>query len=356
MGYACPVPRIGSSGGDIVKKIRFWGATLVLLAILARPESAVAGAQRAMRLWYSGVAPALFPFLALMPALTGDQACAAYNAALSRVMMPLFRLPGAAAPALVIGMLSGSPGGAIAVRRVASETGMGQRDAQKLAMVLSGVSPAFLVLGVGQGMYGSAALGVRLALIQGAIQIALLLILRGYSGGETVRTWEQSHNSNPIFSAVETVLSICGYMVFFGTIGCVAADLAGAVFGTGLLLVADLPSGLAMLAAWEIPGKMLIQGAAIGFAGLCIASQNLDAMRPLGVNWREYFSVRGVVAGCMAVCSGLFLPVAERGAESFASGSGRAFAVSLLAALLASLPGLIYLTKSLYLNKGGRGT
>lgn len=338
-----------------MKKFRFWGALVVLAALLLRPESAVAGAQRAMRLWCAGVAPALFPFLALMSALTGAEACAAYNALLSRVMGPLFRLPGAAAPALVIGMISGSPGGAIAVRRVAAQTNMGRRDAQRLALALSGVSPAFLILGVGQGMYGSAALGLRLALIQAALQLLLLLALRGHSGGEPLKLPEDRGEVRPIAAAVETVLGVCGYMVIFGSVGSAVASLLGETAGGALMLVGDLPTGLSLLVGWDIPGKMLIQGAAIGFGGLCIAAQNVDAMRPLDTGWRQYLSVRGVAAACFAICCGVLLPGFGRGLERYPAGSGRAFAFSMLAAGIVALPGLIYLSKLQFLNHRKRG-
>lgn len=335
-----------------MKRAKFWGAILILAGILVRPEAAVAGAQRAMRLWVSSVAPAMFPFLALLPVLTGPDACAAYDAALSRFMRPLFGLPGAAAPALVTGMISGSPGGALAVRRIAGEAGLRRGEARRLALAVSGVSPAYLILGVGQGLYGSTSLGVRLALIQIAIQLGMLILLRpaDESGGEAASLPRDVTPSAPVRDAVENVLAVCGYMVLFSSISCVAASFAGARTGTALLLAADLPSGLAELAGWSIPGKMLLQGAAIGFGGLCIAAQNLDALRPLGVGAREYFAARGVAAAAFAGISGLALRVPSCGAEVYAGGGSGAYAFSLLIAGLATLPALAFFSKTFYLN------
>lgn len=330
----------------------------MLAAILIRPEASVEGAQRAMRLWCTSVAPALFPFLALMPMLTGPEACAAYNAAFSRFMRPLFGLPGAAAPAVIAGMITGSPGGALAVRRIAAGSEMERRDARRVALALSGVSPAYLILGVGQGLYGSAALGVRLAVIQASVQLLLLFGLRWVAGNDEgpVAPLEPAQAArNPVRAAVEGVLVICGYMVLFSSISCVAASFAGAHAGTALLLIADLPSGLAALTQWDVPGRMLIQGAAIGFGGLCIAAQNMDILRTLDVGWKEYLGVRGTSAMLFASISGFALRVEGSGAETFVGGSGRVYAFSLLAAAVAALPGLIFLSKSLFLNnrKGG---
>ena len=336
-----------------MKRLKFRVAILALAGILIRPEAAVAGAQRAMRLWCESVAPALFPFLALMPMLTGPEACAAYNAALSRVMGPLFALPGAAASALLIGMISGSPGGALAVRRVAGETRMRRGDARRLALAMCGLSPAYLILGVGQGLYRSAALGVRLALIQAAAQLILLVLLRGAPRGDDARVAplpETAREQNPVWAAVERVLGICGYMVFFSALACAAASFLGEDAGTAILLVADLPSGLAGLSRWQGPGRMLLQGAAIGFGGLCIAAQNLDAMRALGVRARDYFAVRCVAAAMIACASGLLLRPVETDGERFLNAGGGAYATSLLIAGLAALPALFFLSKNLFLN------
>ena len=336
-----------------MKRVKFWGAIFILTGILLRPEAAVAGAQRAMRLWYSSVAPAMFPFLALLPVLTGPDACAAYDAILSRLMRPLFNLPGSAAPALVIGMISGSPGGALAVRRVAAEAGLHSSEARRVALALSGLSPAYLILGVGQGLYGSISLGVRLAIIQIIVQLSLLFLLRGVKGSsenEIISFSQNERDRGPIQGAVESVLSVCGYMVLFSSICCVAASFVGEAAGTALLLVSDLPSGLAGLANWETPGKMLIQGAAIGFGGLCIAAQNLDALRPIGVSAGEYFTVRGIAAAIFAGLSGLALRKQGIGVETYASGGAQAYAFSLLIAGIAALPALFFFTKTFCFN------
>ena len=342
-----------------MKRAKLWGALLVIAGILIRPEFAVAGAQRAMRLWYSSVAPAMFPFLALLPVLTGPDACAAYNATFSRLMRPLFGLPGAAAPALVISMISGSPGGALAVRRIASEARLPSSEARRLALALGGVSPAYLILGVGMGLYGSMALGIRLALIQLAIQLLLLLLLRGFiedREDQAVTLPLREYDQGPLRAAVESVLVVCGYMVLFSSVCGVIASFVGEHAGTALLLVSDLPSGLAELAEWDIPGKMLIQGAAIGFGGLCIAAQNLDALRSLGITVSEYLSVRGVAAAIFAGVSGLALEPRGKGVEIYVGGGSRVYAFSLLIAGAAVLPVLFFFTKTFCFNNRDVGT
>lgn len=284
------------------KKLKFAVVLIVAALILAFPEAAAAGAQRAMRVWYDSVAPSLFPFLMLMPALTGSEACAAYEFLFGRIMRPLFRLPGAAASAMIAGMLSGSPGGAIAVRRIAAQGSLTPSEAHRIALAVSGVSPAFLIFGVGRAMLGSAEIGFRLVGIQLAVQLILLFALRGVEFGSHRIVDASEQKPSGVLAAVETILSICGYMTFFSALAEVAERIQPTV-GRAMLLIMDLPSGLRLLSEMQFRGKFLLIGAEIGFGGLCVARQNLDALRAVGVRAGEYFAVRGCAAmlfGCLS--------------------------------------------------------
>lgn len=345
--------RIEWPGGDSVRKAKYVGALLVVVGILFRPESAVEGAQRAMRLWVSSVAPALFPFLVLMPVLTGPEACAAYTALFSRIMQPLFRLPGQAAPAVFIGMISGSPGGAIATARIAGQSGMQCGQVWRIALAVAGVSPAFLVMGVGQGLYGSAALGAKLALIQMAVQLILLFALRSCFCGETecaTLKLEQTQDQ-PVRQAVEHVLVICGYMVFFSALACVAASMLGKESGLALLLLMDLPSGLAELSACSFSGASFVLGAAIGFGGLCIGMQNLDVLGPTGLSLRDYIAVRCMGAALMGVGCMLVLPESTIRLAERVQNPINACAFSVLIAAVLALPGMVYFSKKYLINR-----
>ena len=69
----------------------------------------------------------------------------------------------------------------------------------------------------------------------------------------------------------------------------------------------------------------------------------------------EYFAVRGAAAALIACASGLLFRSVDSGAEGFVNGGHSAYAFSLLAAGLLALPGLIFLTRNLFLNIRRRG-
>lgn len=337
-------------------KERAWmkpvGAAAVLVLILLRPEASVAGGQRAMRIWCTSVAPALFPFLALMPMLTGGEACSFYRRAFGGVMR-LLGLPGEAAPAVLVGMIAGSPGGAIAARRVALQAGMKRQDAYRLALAVCGMNPAYLVIGVGQGLLDSAALGWRLVGIQLCVQLILLLRLQGIRFADDeplVAQSEEGLENTGLRQAVESVLVVCGYMVVFGSATAAAASLIGDAAGTALLAVCDAPGALAAISQMEGTLKLPMMSAVVGFGGLCIAAQNVDALRPLGIKMKEYIGVRAVAA----LLTGGFGMIAMRDmtiVDGIILNPMQTYAFSLLCTGIFALPGVVSLSKKSILNK-----
>lgn len=333
-----------------MKKWKWLAAVAIMTIIMFQPESAVTAAQNSMRMWVSGVAPALFPFLVLMPALTGREACMAYRALFSSAMGKLFHLSGEAAPAVIIGMLSGSPGGAISIMHIAGESGMRRGEVWRIALAVTGISPAYLVMGVGQGLYGSAALGVRLAVIQFCVQLAMLFILRGFFKEENQIVLPAAHATpaDPMHGAVENVLSIAGYMVFFSVLATALSSLIEEKAGGLLLPIMDLPSGLSNLAAHDAEPFQL--GAAIGFGGLCIGMQNMDRLRESGLPWSCYIASRCISASAIALACQCLLSKKQSKTAFHIWNSLNSCAFSTLISAVFSLFLLIYFSKKCVLN------
>ncbi len=331
-------------------------AAAMLVLIFIRPREAVEGAQRAMRMWYQGVAPAMLPFLVLMPMITAPEACIAYRKIFSGIMHRLFHLPGTAAPAVIAAMISGSPGGAAIIYEMKSAGEISDSDAARIALAVSGVSPAWLVLGVGCGMLGSKAAGLKLAAVQAAVQLFLLKLLEKVKI-ETVREIRQLQRvsqGRPMWSAAETVISVCGYMAVFGAYGNVLSSFIGEKAGIVMMSVLDLPSGAGMIAGKNFPGQMAALGAAVGFGGICIAAQNMERIRNFGIGWREYLTVRvSAAAVCGSACAVMFGKQHSAGLNTAAH--GKIYVISLLIAGILAVPGMIFLSKNIFLNKGKDG-
>ena len=319
--------------------IRLFGALALVFLMMVWPGEALSAAQGAMRAWAQSVGPSLFPFLALLPALTCQEAQCFYKRLLGRLMRPLFRLPGNAAAALFVGLLAGSPAGALAVERVSG--GMRRGEVKRLGLMCAGVSPVYLISGVGAALFGSAAMGLWLALAQAAGQLLLGLLLRGRfaEDAEPLPALPEREREAPVRAAVASVLQVCGYMALFSVAAAMAAKLLGGAAGDLLLYIADMPSGLARVAQTGAPWALA--GAVAGFGGLCIAAQNMAVLRPLGVRWRDYLAARGFVAAVCALALHLRFFARVAAAPAMARLETGALEASTLAAMLLLLPALL---------------
>ena len=312
------------------------------MLLLSRPGAAALGALDAMLCWAATVAPAVFPFMVLLPALTGDAASGIYERLFGRVTERLYALPGGAAAALAVGMIGGSPAGALAARRM---RGLNRGQMRRLALSAGGMSPAFLIGGVGAGMLGSASAGHVLLRAQLAVQLLLPLLLRfawrrdaAPVPGVALREAEQ-----PVRAAVGATLTICGWMAFFGAVGQAFQGWAGSGLAVPLRCLADVTAGCQAVAAMRCgySMKMLLLAGLCGFGGVCIAMQNLAILREAGVRAWEYLAVR-LLAGALTASFVALQLAGEFKAVSFAP---RPFHMAALCAAFLAVPPILYVAR-----------
>lgn len=289
----------------IAGRLRWIGGLVLAAMLLGNPRAAAQGASRAMAYWCDAVAPALFPFLALMPLLTCREAADSYARLFGRAMDLLFELPGAAAPAVIIGMLAGAPAGAIAAREVAARCGMNRRQLYRITLAVTGFSPAFLVSGIGASVLGREDMGWKLLIAQLLTQLSMLRLLRHAwrERIEPVPAAADRLSEQPIRAAVLTLLTICGYMAFFGSLAAAMRDRLGLYISNAALCLLDVPSGARVIADISLDPdiKLLLLAAMCGMGGVCVALQNLNVLRDCGLGASEYALMR-MFAAAISAC------------------------------------------------------
>ena len=331
-------------------KFKWMAGLLLMMALLHWPEAAIRGIQQAVYHWYYTVAPSLFPFMVLMPLLTCQEAARAYEHLLGGCMRRLFRLPGAAAPAFVIGMVAGSPAGVTAARRVAAQAGMNEGQLQRLAISVCGLSPAFLLTGVGMSMLGSSADGMLLLRTQIVTQLLMALILRNAWKNRTqpVQNSAKYVEEQPVRAAISSVLTVCGYMALFGGFGQIVQEMVGATMSNALLCVLDLPSGARIVTDLPLDREvqLVLLSALIGFGGICIGMQNLSILRDCGIRSIEFYGLRILAAifSVLIMLAQLHLPW-----QATLSIVPNPMALAALVAIFIAIP-IIIMWKKRYLN------
>lgn len=315
---------------------RFVFAALFALGLLAFPARALFAAQSAIANWGLSVAPALFPFMVVLPFLTSREACRVYDKIFGRLSRFAFALPGTTASAIVTGLCAGSPAGAMAVARVARREGLSPGEAARMAGIACGVGPIYVISGVGVALAGSAAEGWRLASSQLAALLLTGLLFRGAWRGDRRLTPipdDADFDERPISRGVLSILKVGGYMTMFA----VGIALLDAVFGgwfDNASLLLDLPTGAAYAACVGLPLFWLAP--AIGFGGLCIAAQNMGVLKSVGVTWPMYLVQKAAAA---VLTAGLYLAQSalSRGALPAWAG-GDAFEAASAGVFLLMLP------------------
>lgn len=200
------------------------GAVLIwFLADTVRTRDA---ASDALRLCASSVIPALFPFLVVTGLLMSFGFGAWASPILAPLMTGLFRLPGTAGSALLLGFLGGYPVGA----RTAAELyrlGLLTRDeSERLLMFCNNANPAFLISVLGVGVFDSIRAGVWLLLIHIASAVLTGFLFRNRTAPRPSELPTPSEPPTAFFPAfVQSVtdaafamLRVCAFVVFFSVL------------------------------------------------------------------------------------------------------------------------------------------
>lgn len=308
------------------------GIALALL-LLCRPEDAANGAREALRQWYFTVAPALFPFMALLPLLTSPEGNGACNAALGGLMQRLFGLPGSAAAPVVAGMIAGSPAGCVAAKRVAIEEGWPRGRLERVALACCGLSPAFYISAVGAGMLKDAALGHVLLRSQMLSQLTMLGLTGLFCRSEaTVDATLKDAAASP----VTAIIHVAGTMALFGAI-------AGAMRWPWAHLMLEVTAGTRLLCGLDLdmPRKLAALSALTAWGGACACTQNIGALKGCGIHPAKFVAAR-CAAGLLAAGFTLLDRMA------FPAYPPKAFAMSCVLALLMAAPAILRLKRTIF--------
>ncbi len=267
-------------------------------------------AAEALALCGRSVIPALFPFLVLSILLVSLGFGELVSPYLAGLMTPLFRLPGCASSALLLGLAGGYPIGAQTAARLFQEGSLTRGEAERLLAFCNNSNPVFLISVLGAGVFGSVRTGVWLWLIH--ILSALLAGLAFRGGRESgppryVKRESASHPFSLAAALVEAVrgglagmLSVCAFVIFFYVLAAPLAALGGRL-GPLLVGLTELFSLTPLLTADGF-GFVLAAGCA-GWGGLSVLCQTAAVLEGSGLRLRSCLlgkALQGLLSAALA--------------------------------------------------------
>ena len=285
-----------------LKKALWLAAGLGLLAmLLANAAAAAAACRDALAVCGKLLIPSLFPFFVLSGMLNRLGLPGTLGKLLAPFAVRLYGISGAGASALLIGLTGGYPAGAAYIAEMERSGAVTTAEAERLLAFCNNTGPAFLVGAVGIGVFGSVRIGMLLYAIHVLSALTTGLFFRG--GHPCLETQPlQLESADPasaltesVRQAVTSILSVCGFAVFFqvllavldagGTLTLLCARLGGHL-GWEAGFVRSMLAGLIELAGGTVamqglplcPESLALAAFLAGWGGLSVQFQTLAVL------------------------------------------------------------------------------
>lgn len=154
----------------------------MMVAMVCWPAEAVTAARAALSLWWRMILPSLLPFFISAELLMRLGLLPRLSRLLDPLMWPLFRLPGAAALAVLLGFSSGFPGGAAITAGLWQAGQIDSRQGARLIAFTNNASPLYISVALAAGMLQRPSLAYALMAVHYGGNILIGLSLRFIAG------------------------------------------------------------------------------------------------------------------------------------------------------------------------------
>lgn len=279
-------------------------ALVVLLADAERVQSAMG---EALLLCARTVIPSQFLFLAMSSLLVKLGLGELLAPRLEGLMRPLFRVDGAGASALVLGLMGGYPAGARTAAELYQAGLLTRSEAERLLSFCNNANPAFLISVLGVGVFQSVQAGMWLWIIHVLSALLTGMLFRNCGGRErmtskradTVRAVSfPTAFVGAVRGALRSVLSICAFVTVFYTVARPLRALPGTA-GAAAVGFLELFSVIPMLP--DSPVGFCLAAALSGWGGISVLCQTMAVLADSGLSARNCWLGKAVQAGLSAL-------------------------------------------------------
>ena len=281
-------------------------AGMLLVLLLCFPREMAQGVREALLICGQSLIPSLFPFFVLCTFCVRSGLVDRFGQKADCVTRVLFRLPGAAAGAVLLGFCGGYPVGLRMTAQLRESGAVTQAQAQRMSLFCIGAGPAFVVGSVGASMLSSRAAGWLLFAAVTMAALALGLLLRFADPPLALNRAPVQHHAGAAQSFCEavadagaSVLSVSAWVLLFSGVRCVTARFPSAL-SVPLSCLLEVTNGCRTASALSLPLPVL--AAILGFGGLAVQCQVLPYVQTCGTRLSWFFAFRAVHAALSAVC------------------------------------------------------
>lgn len=252
----------------------------VILLFILFPSFAINSAYTSLQSWFNDIVPSLFPFIICVNMLSSS--VPSFSGAFGKLFKALFNISGKAFTSTIIGMVSGYPMGGKIVSDLYSKGIIDSDEAQRLLSFINNPSPVLAICVIGSKMLNSPAYGrlIYLSCFLGAFLTAL--IFKFYFTHHPIKNTYRSSpesSSNIVVDSVSSILIIGAYIIFFGILCDVLAQIP--TIGGIIASFTELTKGAAIISG--LTSNMRIKTTALSFllslGGICIQFQIMSFLK-----------------------------------------------------------------------------
>jgi hypothetical protein len=276
-------------------KLSFFLCLLFAGLLLAFPSIAADGVKKGLGTCFLAIIPSLFPFMFSVDYLF-SRICA----------NPKTPAGLAVGFAILFGVCGGFPMGAKALSDLVSREIITRERASALLAGLVNAGPAYLISGVGLGLFGNVRAGILLFVALSSASLICIAIstrfIKKPGSSPRAKPRNAAESVETGFSAsmrfaLQATLSLCAYVVFFSCIGAYISlfveRIHGGVVVTWFLnALCEVANGCAAAAAIGSRAGLILAGVAVSLCSISILMQVRGITRASGISLRWFFLLR----------------------------------------------------------------
>lgn len=275
---------------------------LLMSALLICSGTAKQAAFDSLRLCATALIPSLLPFSVAsnLFLLTGSDRP---FARLLQKPLRLLHLPAEGCSAILTGLVGGYPVGLLTLAMACRQNRLSRREAVAVSRICNQAGPAFILGAVGLALFDSLRVGVLLWITQLLSALSTALFFAVLVPHERKHTfWPQQSESETssdktLFAALPeavkrsslSLLVVCAYVVFFGTVSGLLRALPLPQETSALLSAAmELCGGLYILPQAALQSRFIMISVLLAWGGVCVHLQGVTALHEAGLPARPY--------------------------------------------------------------------
>jgi len=210
-------------------KKEFWSILFLLFSIslIVFSKSNIISVKSSINICINNVIPSLLPFFIATELLNKSNVPQIFEKIFSKIMKPVFNVPGIGSYALFMGMICGYPIGAKIVTNFRKNNFCTKEEAERLITFTNNSGPLFIIGTVGITLFLDATIGLVLLFTHIAASLTVGFIFRFWKCKRNSTNTVSLNKtitlnsfgeilSTSIISAIKSITIICGFVIFFG--------------------------------------------------------------------------------------------------------------------------------------------